>query len=53
MVSVMGSMDKMLRMVERLIEAGLTEEQAIEAVARLLVLTGEVDSDADPEAEAA
>lgn len=45
-------MERVLRMVEQLIEAGLTEGEAIEAVARLLVLAGHVGED-ELEAEAA
>lgn len=40
-------MEAWIRMVERLIEAGLTEDEAIEGVSRLLVLAGAVDGEAD------
>lgn len=48
----MGAMETMLRMVDRLMEAGLSEDEAIECVSRLLVLAGEVFED-EPSAEAA
>lgn len=46
-------MDMWLKMVERLIEAGLSEDEAIEAVSRLLVLAGADLGDDGAEAVAA
>lgn len=40
-------METLLRMVQQLMEAGLTEEEAIDAVSRLAVLSGWLEDETE------